>query len=184
MNTIPSLFTIKKLSDNAVIPVRGTPGSAGYDLSAAYAGVVPAKGKKLIKTDISMSIPEFCYAQIAPRSGLAHKNFIHVGAGVIDSDYRGNIGVILFNFSDKDFIVEKGDRIAQMIIKRIFTPEFVEVKEHEEHNTERGDGGFGSTGIKGIELEESNASSLQEQLNNSILDKIHENLLRQNLDEE
>lgn len=66
--------------------------------------MVPSRGKKLIKTDLQVEIPEGCYGRIAPRSGLAHKNFIDVGAGVIDSDYRGNVGVILFNFSDEEFI--------------------------------------------------------------------------------
>lgn len=66
--------------------------------------MVPSRGKKLIKTDLQVEIPQGCYGRVAPRSGLAHKNFIDVGAGVIDSDYRGNVGVILFNFSDDEFV--------------------------------------------------------------------------------
>ena len=87
-----------------------------------------------------------CYGRIAPRSGLAHKNFIDVGAGVIDSDYRGNVGVILFNFGEQDFEVKKGDRIAQLICEKIEYPDLIEEEELAE--SERGDGGFGSTGVK------------------------------------
>lgn len=82
----------------------------------------------------------------APRSGLAWKHSIDVGAGVVDYDYRGNVGVILFNFSDVDFEVKVGDRIAQLILERIVTPEVVEVESLDE--TERGEGGYGSTGVK------------------------------------
>lgn len=82
---------------------------------------------------------------VAPRSGLAWKHSIDVGAGVIDADYRGPIGVILFNHSDVDFEVKPGDRIAQVIIERIMTPEVVEVLDLD--STVRGDGGFGSTGV-------------------------------------
>lgn len=81
----------------------------------------------------------------APRSGLAAKHSIDVGAGVVDHDYRGNVGVILFNFSDKDFQVSVGDRIAQLILERIMTPPVVEVDELDA--TTRGAGGFGSTGV-------------------------------------
>lgn len=81
----------------------------------------------------------------APRSGLAWKHSIDVGAGVIDADYRGPVGIVLFNFSDVDFAVKRGDRIAQMILERIETPEVAEVDDLDP--TERGVGGFGSTGI-------------------------------------
>jgi dUTP pyrophosphatase len=81
----------------------------------------------------------------APRSGLALKHSIDVGAGVIDADYRGPVGVILFNHSDADFAVKPGDRIAQMIIEVIATPEVAEVEDLDA--TVRGEGGFGSTGI-------------------------------------
>lgn len=91
-------------------------------------------------------MPEGTYGRVAPRSGLAWKNFIDVGAGVIDQDYRGNVGVILFNHSDVDFDVKKGDRIAQLICERIAHPNVVEVKSLSE--TARGEGGFGSTGTK------------------------------------
>lgn len=136
---------VKKLSEHAVTPARGSEGAAGYDLSAAYECVVPARGKALVKTDLSIAIPEGTYARIAPRSGLAWKHSIDVGAGVVDADYRGNVGVILFNLSDQDFPIEAGDRVAQLILERIATPEVVEVEDLDD--TSRGAGGFGSTGI-------------------------------------
>ncbi|XP_004500414.1 deoxyuridine 5'-triphosphate nucleotidohydrolase-like [Cicer arietinum] len=136
---------VKKLSDKAVLPSRGSPLSAGYDLSSAAATQVPARGKALIPTDLSIAVPEGTYARIAPRSGLAWKHSIDVGAGVIDADYRGPVGVILFNHSDVDFEVKFGDRIAQLIIEKIITPEVSEVQDLD--STLRGEGGFGSTGV-------------------------------------
>jgi dUTP pyrophosphatase len=83
--------------------------------------------------------------RIAPRSGLAAKNFIDTGAGVIDADYRGQVKVLLFNHSDVDFVVKEHDRVAQLVLERIYTPEVVEVQELED--SVRGQGGFGSTGV-------------------------------------
>ena len=97
--------------------------AAGYDLKSAYNVVVPAEGKALVKTDIQIQLPSGCYGRVAPRSGLAWKIFINVGAGVIDEDYRGNVGVVLFNHAKADFNVAKGYRIAQLICERIFYPE-------------------------------------------------------------
>ena len=91
------LLRVKKISEHATLPVRGSDGAAGYDLASAYDYVVPARGKELVKTDLSMAIPEGMYGRIAPRSGLAWKNFIDTGAGVIDADYRGEVKVLLFN---------------------------------------------------------------------------------------
>lgn len=85
-----------------------------------------------------------CSLLAAPRSGLAWKHFIDVGAGVIDEDYRGNVGVILFNHSEVDFAVKRGDRVAQLVLEKISTPDVVEVESLDE--TERAAGGFGSTG--------------------------------------
>jgi dUTP pyrophosphatase len=99
----------------------------------------------LCGTDIAVAIPEGHYGRVAPRSGLALKNFIDVGAGVIDADYRGPIGVLIFNFGDVSFKIGRGDRIAQLILERISTP-YVEVVQ-ELPETERGSGGFGSTGV-------------------------------------
>ena len=113
---------IKRTNVNGKLLVRGTAGLAGYDLAVAQAAVVLAHGKCLVKTSLSMALPPDCYGRIAPRSGLALKKFIDVGAGIIDSDYRGELGVILFNFGGEDFVVNMGDRIAQLIFEKIKTP--------------------------------------------------------------
>ncbi|NXS87482.1 DUT protein, partial [Erpornis zantholeuca] len=133
-----------KLSDNAFAPSRGSARAAGYDLYSAYDCVIPPMEKAVVKTDIQIALPSGCYGRVAPRSGLAAKHFIDVGAGVIDEDYRGNVGVVLFNFGKETFEVKKGDRIAQLICERIYYPELEEVEALDD--TERGEGGFGSTG--------------------------------------
>lgn len=120
---------VKKLSVAAILPSRGTSGAAGYDLSSAYAYTVKARGKELVKTDLSIAVPDGTYGRIAPRSGLAWKNSIDVGAGVIDADYRGPVGVILFNHSDTDFKIAAGDRIAQLILERIVIADVVETND-------------------------------------------------------
>ncbi|XP_039073982.1 deoxyuridine 5'-triphosphate nucleotidohydrolase, mitochondrial isoform X3 [Hyaena hyaena] len=133
-----------RLSEHATAPTKGSARAAGYDLYSAYDYTVPPMEKALVKTDIQIALPSGCYGRIAPRSGLAAKHFIDVGAGVIDEDYRGNVGVVLFNFGKEKFEVKKGDRIAQLICERIFYPEIEEVQVLDD--TERGSGGFGSTG--------------------------------------
>ncbi|GAB1310976.1 Deoxyuridine 5'-triphosphate nucleotidohydrolase [Madurella fahalii] len=140
----PPPLLIKKLSDKARLPTRGSAFAAGYDLYAARDTTIPARGKALVDTDISMSVPAGTYGRIAPRSGLAAKHFIDTGAGVIDADYRGPVKVLLFNHGEADFEVKEGDRIAQLVIERIYTPEVLEVQELE--TSVRGAGGFGSTG--------------------------------------
>lgn len=151
-NKIPKVacattLQIKLLSPNAQAPKRGSQFAAGYDIYASADTVVPRLGKAIVPTDISMAIPAGHYGRIAPRSGLAAKHSIDVGAGVIDEDYRGPLSVILFNFDqESDFSIKKGDRIAQLILERISTPS-VEVVEGELSATVRGSGAFGSTGI-------------------------------------
>lgn len=133
-----------KLTEKALTPKKGSPKAAGFDLRSAYDATVPARGKELIKTDLQIKLPPGCYGRIAPRSGLAVHHHIDVGAGVVDEDYRGNLGVVLFNHSDKPFNVSRGDRIAQLICQQICYPELEEVKELDD--TDRGESGFGSTG--------------------------------------
>ncbi|KAE8145827.1 dUTPase-like protein [Aspergillus avenaceus] len=140
---LPPLF-IKKLSEGGRAPTRGSAFAAGYDMYAAKETVIPSKGKALVDTGIAIAVPEATYGRIAPRSGLAAKHFIDTGAGVIDADYRGEVKVLLFNHSDVDFPIKEGDRVAQLIIERIYTPEVQVVEELEE--SVRGAGGFGSTG--------------------------------------
>ena len=132
------------LNEHAMAPVRKSVSAAGYDLFSSVDTSIPARGMGRVDTGISISIPLDCYARVAPRSGLTWGHSINVGAGVVDSDYRGEIKVILFNHSDVPFKVKKGDRIAQLILEKIYTIP-VEVVDSLEQ-TERGDGGFGSTG--------------------------------------
>lgn len=94
---------------------------------SAYEATVPAGRQALIKTDLSIAIPPNTYARIAPRSGLAVKKMIDVGAGVVDYDYRGPVGVVLFNHGSEDFKVQKGDRVAQLILERICMADIEEV---------------------------------------------------------
>ena len=139
-------INVKKLSENATIPSQGTSFAAGYDLYAAEDAVVVCGTRKLIKTNISMEITPGYYGRIAPRSGLAYKNGIDVLAGVIDSDYRGDIGVILYNTdANIDFNVKKGDRIAQIIFEACYIATLNNVENLD--NTLRQAGGFGSTGV-------------------------------------
>lgn len=138
------VLEFKRLSEHATQPTRGSPESAGLDLYSAEDVEVPARGRAVAKTDIAIAVPYGCYGRVAPRSGLAVKQFVDVGAGVVDSDYRGNVGVVLFNFNTEPFQVKRGDRIAQLIIERIAMPELREVAEL--GDTKRGAGGFGSTG--------------------------------------
>ena len=105
---------------------------------------MPNRGQVLVSTGLAFAIPTGNYGRIAPRSGLAVKNSINVGAGVIDSDYRGEVRVLLFNHGDVDFVISEGDRIAQLIIEKYTPTELVEVETLGE--TQRGEGGFGSTG--------------------------------------
>lgn len=139
---------IKMLSNTAKLPVRASPGAAGYDLFSTDHCVVPAHGRVLVSTGLAIRVPEGCYGRIAPRSGLAVKHGIDVGAGVIDQDYRGEVHVLLFNTGDDSYTVSVGDRIAQLILEQIVTPETQLVGVLDE--TARGAGGFGSTGASTV----------------------------------
>lgn len=159
-----------ELVDNKYKPVRGSPMAAGFDLCACISdefvptthylqqdGIIfsvdgneryisiKAGKRALIKTGVRMALPFGQYGRIAPRSGLAYKNGIDVLAGVIDADYRGDVGVILLNTGDSDFVIRDGDRIAQIIIEKIDMSELSVVKDLSV--TDRGEGGFGSTGV-------------------------------------
>lgn len=141
------MFRVSKLNEHAKVPVRGRDGDAGYDLSSCENVVIPARHYGTVDTGIAIDIPSDCYARVAPRSGLACKHGIQVGAGVVDSNYRGSIRVLLFNHGPEPFEVKSGDRIAQMIFERIYTPEsFQEVAYEDLTNTVRGANGFGSSG--------------------------------------
>jgi dUTP pyrophosphatase len=141
---------IKRLSKNISLPKYETDGSSGMDLAANIENKIEiAPGKSaIIPTGLSVSIPKNFEIQIRPRSGLAAKNRISVlnTPGTIDADYRGELKVILINLGDTAFIIEKGLRIAQMVLCPVIKATLKEVETLEE--TKRGSGGFGSTGIK------------------------------------
>lgn len=128
------------------LPEYATTGAAGMDLKADIDEpyVIEAKSSIIIPTGIYIGLPDGYEAQIRSRSGLAFKYDIQAHVGTIDADYTGEIKVKLFNFSDNKFVVQPGERIAQMIINKIEKVEWEEVTELKK--TERGEGGFGSTG--------------------------------------
>jgi dUTP pyrophosphatase len=132
------------------LPKYETPLSAGVDLRANIDEAITLKPleRALVKTGLFMAIPAGYEAQVRPRSGLAYKKGITVlnSPGTIDADYRGEVGVILVNLSNEDFVVEDGERIAQLVVAKCEQAEFIETEELSE--TERGAGGFGSTGVK------------------------------------
>ena len=141
---------IKKTSKEVITPKYKTDGSSGVDLSAFLDKevVIKPNSSELIPTGLQIAIPEELEIQIRPRSGLAAKESIGVlnSPGTIDSDYRGELKIILFNHGNEDFIINNGDRIAQMVLVPILKMEFEEVDSLP--NTVRGQGGFGSTGKK------------------------------------
>ena len=135
---------------NQPLPKYQTAQSAGMDLRANIDAPILIKplDRKLIPTGLHIALPEGYEAQIRPRSGLAIKNGITIlnTPGTIDPDYTGDVGVILVNLSNEDFVVQPGDRIAQMVINKFEQAEFEVVEKLDE--TERGEGGFGHTGTK------------------------------------
>jgi dUTP pyrophosphatase len=130
-----------------LVPFYANVGDAGADLRASDAYVVYPRDRVLVKTGLKIALPVGYVALVHPRSGLALKHGITVlnTPGTIDSGYRGEVGVILYNASDQPFLVNKGDRIAQMVIQKYETAVFSVVDRLDE--TDRGSGGFGSTGV-------------------------------------
>tara|TARA_B000000441_G_C21680274_1_gene313001 strand:- start:232 stop:669 length:438 start_codon:yes stop_codon:yes gene_type:complete len=139
---------VKKLNSLAKLPSYKTNGASGMDLMACIEKPISLEPGKscLIPTGLSVAFPEKYEIQIRPRSGLAAKNSISVlnTPGTIDSDYRGELKIILFNHSNENFIVNNNDRVAQMVLTPIVKMELEEINELP--NSNRGDGGFGSTG--------------------------------------
>jgi len=136
-------------ADGLPLPTRATEGSAGYDLCAAVQqDLVLAPGDRaLVPTGYRIAIPSGYEGQVRPRSGLAlsHGIVLPNAPGTIDSDYRGELRVILLNAGEKDFVVRRGDRIAQLVIAPVATAEFFECDRLE--STDRGEGGFGHTAV-------------------------------------
>ena len=139
--TLPLRF--KKLSEDAITPTRGTPKSAGFDIYSAKQVIIKKSWTDLVPTQIAVEIPEGYYGQLLSRSSIDLLQ-IHLKAGTIDSDYRGEVNLILHNASPLNYVVKKGDKIAQLIIIEIPNVELIEVDELTP--TERGEDGFGSTG--------------------------------------
>jgi dUTP pyrophosphatase len=144
---------VKRLSEDYLdvpLPHYATPGSAGMDIRAAIKDdVMLEPGKvELIPTDISLEIPLGYEIQVRPRSGLAANNSIGIlnSPGTIDSDYRGEVKIIMMNFGKENFKVSKGDRIAQLIVSKVYIAKMVAVKDL--NSSSRGIGGFGHTGKK------------------------------------
>ena len=142
------MFTLKVMSlgPNFKAPVRKHPTDAGCDIHSAEKLLIHPDMRRVVSTHLAISVPKGHYGRIAPRSGLALKYGVDVLAGVIDSDFRGEIKVILTNTGCEHFEINVGDRIAQLIIEKISTPRIEVVESLDE--TIRGDGGFGSTGLK------------------------------------
>ena len=138
------VLNVKKLNENATVPTKVNKSDAGYDLYALEGTIIDKHSHKLIKTGISMQIPEGYVGLIWPRSGMAYKHGIDVFAGVIDSSYRGDVGVILYNSQYSNYNIEKGDRIAQIIFQKIEDFDLHVVENLDD--TSRGAGGFGSSG--------------------------------------
>jgi len=143
---LPKMFCVKKLCPNSKMPCRGSMGAAGYDLYSSKEVMIKAWGRVLVGTGIAVSLPVGVYGRIASRSGLSLNYGLEVGGGVIDRDYTGEVGVILYNHTCRDYIVEAGDRVAQLVLERC--AHFVVTEVDELYvASERGDGGFGSTGV-------------------------------------
>jgi len=137
----------RRIHPDAVLPAYAHPSDAGMDVRSVADLTIPAHGRALVPTGLVMLLPPMYEAQVRPRSGLALKHGVTVlnTPGTIDSGYRGEVGVILFNSGDEDFPVRKGDKVAQIVIAPVTQPEIVETDVVDE--TDRGAGGFGSTGV-------------------------------------
>jgi dUTP pyrophosphatase len=135
---------IKKLSENAILPTKSHPGDAGWDLYASETVTLKAQTVTKVKTDIATQVGYGIWTQIEGRSGMASKGIWPCG-GILDSCYRGEIAVMLYNCNKEGYTITKGDKIAQFVVRSQFHTTISEVSELEE--TERGDKGFGSSGV-------------------------------------
>jgi dUTP pyrophosphatase len=139
-----AVLNLKRLDDRATLPTRGSAESAGLDLYSIEDLTIEPKQRVLARTGLAVAIPPAHYGRIAPRSGLAMRTGLDVLSGVIDSDYRGEIGCLLYNTGDETINLPAQSKICQLIIEKIITPEPMWAVEIDE--TDRGSGGFGSTG--------------------------------------
>jgi dUTP pyrophosphatase len=143
------MFKVFCAHPDAIVPKRAEDGSAGYDLTSVENEYIGPGERKMIDTGIILECPSDCYARIAPRSGNAVKYGLDVLAGVVDSSYRNNIRVVLYNTDrTKGVEIQVGERIAQLIFEKIYTPVIEQVDSADKlSSTDRGVAGFGSTGI-------------------------------------
>ncbi|HEU4509610.1 MAG TPA: dUTP diphosphatase [Pyrinomonadaceae bacterium] len=139
----PQVLRFKKLDERAVLPKRGSVLAAGLDVCSIEDVELGPKQRTMVKTGLAVAIPPGFYGRIAPRSGLASKHGLDVLAGVIDSDYRGEICVLLYNTGDAPVTLAAGSKICQLILEQIITPDAAWATDLDE--TARGAGGFGST---------------------------------------
>ena len=144
MTTALDVLRFKQLDDRAVLPTRGSAFSAGLDICSIEDLVIGPRERALARTGLAMAIPHGFYGRVAPRSGLAVKQGLDVLAGVIDSDYRGELCCVLYNTSDTAIALPAGSKICQLVVEKIITPKAVWANDLDE--TARGAGGFGSTG--------------------------------------
>ena len=140
-----SNIRVKLLCSSAVVPKRHSDQAAGYDLTSVEDAVIDGHSCTLVNIGIAVAVPHGTYGRIAPRSGISLMS-VHVGAGVIDADYRGPVKVLLYNLTPNVITFDKGTRVAQLVLEKIAMTD-VEVVE-ELDGTCRGDGGFGSTGFQ------------------------------------
>lgn len=140
------MIQIKKLNSTAVLPSYAHDHDAGMDVYADEDCIIKVGERRLISTGIAMAIPSGYAGLIWDKSGIASKHGLKTMAGVIDASYRGEIKILLNNLSNQDYFIEKGTKIAQMLIQKVEQKEIVEVFELED--TARGEAGFGSTGMK------------------------------------
>lgn len=141
------LVSVKKLVPHAIMPDFKSAGASGADLCAAESGSIPARGVGMVSTGIAVAIPSSYELQVRSRSGLAAKAHVFVlnSPGTVDSDYRGEVKIILANFGDQEFRFAPGDRLAQLVLMHVLQPAYIEVGSLVE--TDRGEKGFGSTGV-------------------------------------
>ena len=140
-----TMLRVKILTESSKLPSRGSAFAAGYDLYANESVVVKTKNRVVVSTGIAIAVPAGTYGRVAPRSGLAVKHGIDIGAGVIDADYTGEVKIVIFNHGNDDYTINAGDRIAQLIIEKICTPDILKVDELQ--RTVRNASGWGSTGV-------------------------------------
>ena len=144
MPTTLNTLRFKQLDQRAVLPKRGSALAAGLDVCSIEEINLGPKQRVMARTGLAVAIPHGFYGRVAPRSGLAAKNGLDVLAGVIDSDYRGEVCCLLYNTGDETISLPAGSKICQLIVEQIITPESEWVTDLDE--TARGAGGFGSTG--------------------------------------